>query len=611
MGLIKDVIVVARNSGQGFLIFWLCFLLVLGAVFLCAAAWQLRALCKQCSHEHEQAVRGGLRRLFLLAALCLGSLYLWLLPPLSAPDEVAHYAGAYALSSRLLGQPVWTEDGELRIRAQDMFIDDDPGDGQPDYATPVSARLELRSYIVLHERGLGAEPQAEGYSFSQQKPVPTIFMAYLPQALGFSLARLLGLGGFGLLYLGRLCNFFLYLISVYAAMRIFEKGQSIFMLCALLPMSLELAASLSYDCYIISLSFLLTALSCAGMGGERKLGLMDSLPLSIAAALLAPCKLVYSCLALLPFLIPGRRWDSCRSRLLGLGLLCGLSLASLLFFNRHTLNQLLTAKAPSVQAGTVQADAAETSAAFAIAADSDAELASIAAFETESGAAAGTLHKTEPGTDTGVLSETESGAAAKAVNVLRDEPKYRLSQLLAEPLLFPSLLLHTLHIQGRILLGGIVGEWPGALDYGLSMRQEMLWYCLALLCFFAWPLKAKSSSEAADGSRSIGALSGEESVLTPLQGWACLGIALLTALALSLSMLLAYTPAREDAILGLQGRYFLPLLPLFLLWLRSLPLPLRLRMPALPGLRAVLLFVFLTAEFWFVLHFFRLICLRV
>lgn len=41
---------------------------------------------------------------------------------------------------------------------------------------------------------------------SYQMPVRTTPLAYVPQAMGIALARMLGLGGLGLLFMGRLFN---------------------------------------------------------------------------------------------------------------------------------------------------------------------------------------------------------------------------------------------------------------------------------------------------------------------------------------------------------------------------------------------------------------------
>lgn len=56
--------------------------------------------------------------------MCLGILYMLVLAPLSAPDEVSHYISAYELSNRFLGLPGTDEDGYIYIRAEDDWIED-------------------------------------------------------------------------------------------------------------------------------------------------------------------------------------------------------------------------------------------------------------------------------------------------------------------------------------------------------------------------------------------------------------------------------------------------------------------------------------------------------
>ena len=46
------------------------------------------------------------------------------LPPLSAPDEIAHFASAYALSSRLLGMEAEDENGNIYLRREDLVLSD-------------------------------------------------------------------------------------------------------------------------------------------------------------------------------------------------------------------------------------------------------------------------------------------------------------------------------------------------------------------------------------------------------------------------------------------------------------------------------------------------------
>ena len=56
-----------------------------------------------------------LEQIYLIAGLLLGLGYLFVLPPLSAPDEISHYVGAYQLSSHLLGETANYPTGHVLI----------------------------------------------------------------------------------------------------------------------------------------------------------------------------------------------------------------------------------------------------------------------------------------------------------------------------------------------------------------------------------------------------------------------------------------------------------------------------------------------------------------
>ena len=65
-----------------------------------------------------------LSQVFFITMMLLGSVYSFVLMPLSAPDEVLHYVGAYELSSKMLRtpKPLYDHDGNLRIRKEDTEI---------------------------------------------------------------------------------------------------------------------------------------------------------------------------------------------------------------------------------------------------------------------------------------------------------------------------------------------------------------------------------------------------------------------------------------------------------------------------------------------------------
>ena len=156
-----------------------------------------------------------LEALFAVSVLCLGGIYSLVLPPLSAPDEVSHYISAYECSNRLMGLPSVNEKGLIQIRPEDAWLEDvadvlaDDGSAEGGDEKPVilGQSLTEETYRRIHEErsgeneavhrenvqsssSQGAGQMASSYQFS----VRTTPLAYWPQALGFVLARLLGLG---------------------------------------------------------------------------------------------------------------------------------------------------------------------------------------------------------------------------------------------------------------------------------------------------------------------------------------------------------------------------------------------------------------------------------
>ena len=118
--------------------------------------------------------------LFFGTVMCLGILYMMVLAPLSAPDEVSHYISAYKLSNCFLGLPGTDEDGYIYIRAEDDWMEDEPGisrtgkkkvskslwtgkSGENDAGKPIilGQTLKEETYVAIHNRRAVSEQSAE------------------------------------------------------------------------------------------------------------------------------------------------------------------------------------------------------------------------------------------------------------------------------------------------------------------------------------------------------------------------------------------------------------------------------------------------------------------
>ena len=438
--------------------------------------------------------RWKLHQIYFVAVFWLGLVFMYTLPPLSAPDEILHFTGAYALSNQLMGQPVRDEDGHVRIRQEDEYLVNWPGDNDPCKATVLGQTLDRSVYEAMHEKGLFHATEA-GTSITLQQPVKTTPCAYLLPALGITLARLLKLSAIGLVLLGRFMNLLLFATLGAMTVRRTPIGKELFFAVSLFPMTLELAGSYSYDSYIIALSFYLIAvildlaLAKPAAGITRK----NVIELSVLALLLSPCKMIYATLFLLCLLIPVRKWGTkpWPKWILSVLLIGALIVGSILLVNFREVFRYVNAS------GVTQAP------------------------------------------------EFTSSGDVNTVKL------HDLAELIHDPTLVFRIIRNTFQILGGQFLGTTVGMWLGAFDRGLATPLPLL------VLFWTGTLLL-----AITGRR-------EEPVLTiPHRIWMVL-VFLLLGFILMVSMLLAYTPADTFYILGVQGRYFLPFLPVLLLAFRT------------------------------------------
>lgn len=248
-------------------------------------------------------------RLFLYALITLGLLFSAVFPPLSAPDEDYHFSASYVLSNYLLGKGYQNEDPVL-MREQDAeFYYDAVANVNltaSDYDSAINGLahpLDSSSSEVLVSTG-------RTHWISRNLP-----QSKIASALGITLARLLNLSSIYLYFLGRLCNLAFYIVCVYAAFRIAPVGRNAIALISLLPMSLHLAASYSYDAFIIPMSILLTALCLRSVFRTDRISIVECFKIVAVSVLLAPCKVIYTMIALLALFIPRKRFDSRRHEL--------------------------------------------------------------------------------------------------------------------------------------------------------------------------------------------------------------------------------------------------------------------------------------------------------
>lgn len=455
-----------------------------------------------------KAVR--LETVFAAAVLLFGIGYLCVLPPLSAPDEVKHYISAYQLSNRMMGLPAPGEDGKVRVREEDWFAEDSTGEYQPylaeggalatdedgaDGAKVLGQTLTEETYRLIHEKGLSGweEPlrvgdaagsgtggaAGSGLALSNHQPVVTTPFGYLMPALGITLARLLGLNSLGLLYLGRLMNLLMYTVAAFLAMRRLPFGKEVLFGVGLLPMTIHLSASYSYDVLILAGIFYFTA-HCLYLAYEaERVRPADVLILAAVMAVAGPCKMVYAVFMGLCLLIPVRKFGGWGRWALSAACVLGAWVLAMVLVNSQT----------------------------------------IASYATE----------------------TENYIS------WADEAGFSLTMLLHQPVKLFQMFYNTIIWQAEYWHLTMIGGYLGHVDVVLDVPYLVV--ILFTVCLLGLTFRKPGDTLILTGGKRIWIW-----VLCA----ACAG-------ATMFSMLLAWTPVSSRIICGVQGRYFLPFLPILLL----------------------------------------------
>lgn len=483
--------------------------------------------------------------------LALGVTFTYVTPALVAPDEYTHLAAAYELASTWSGQTAADEDGNLLLRECDAaHFGTKTGDiGVLAYKNEAIAETsEPGSPDVLTTHSEVKAGQGSG--------------SYLAQALGIRLARAQGKNFYTMLLYGRLANLILYLLLAALAVWLAPTSlRGLFACVALLPMPLQLAASLSPDAAVLGLVFSFTAL-CLRLRGEKAVWWQKIL-LIVLGGLTAPGKAIYLPVILLCLLIPAENltYDGNPTvKFLGEELPggCCIHAATLVlafcFWLAANLNAV--AYAARDMNTTVLVTAAAAAAVLLVLA--------LAAYLK--------LHKRPKvffwckvafaavlvvGAVGGVYVVSHMGGGLDPDQLTMTYPNgdsiwtFSFGYICRNIPATVKLLLRTLPEQGALWLQGLLGTTLGE---PIVYRIDVSWLLgVGLLLAVLAAALPRQDEPALLGRRSKAGMA---------------GICLCVVLAV-LAAALNWTPINYQTLFGLQGRYLLPILPLALLLVKS------------------------------------------
>ncbi len=431
--------------------------------------------------------------LAFVGIMVLGLFYQCALPAFSAPDELSHYDTAYYISNQWLGLSPATEGATLVKRSTDaqyQFVD---------YFTDGYTYLYMAENMFTPPDGNYVEEAAE--------LLGPYYLPYYLSAVGLTIGQLLGWAGIFTALFARSLNLLFYAAMVALSVKLAPFGQKIFIAVALLPISLHVGGSFSYDSCLLALSFIILALGLRLIYQKGKINWAEVGIFMLLCFLLGPLKMAYFPITFFAVFIPAKRfakvWQAWLVKL-------GTPLLSFLHFFYRAYFMVWIQMNISIDmdyalnaAQTLTEQAAETAATTTV---------------------------------------TEVAATVSSAPIVGT---YTVATLLAYPGVTLRLVLNTFFCNFTSYFTSMLGGQLGYQDLAEININSLLVFSFLVLLLFAMVRKQG------------------EGALPPLPR-ITFGVSTLCVIGILIIACFSWTLITYETIWGFQGRYLLPVLPLAL-----------------------------------------------
>ena len=235
----------------------------------------------------------SIEKLALFAVLALGTCFIFVFPPNSAPDEAVHFASAYQNASAVLGETS-PDVSMMTIREADKKL-----------LTEYSNYPDRHTYEYFSEELFKPIPPDEmkTVEITRGTGVPYPYI-YAPQTIGVLLGRIINANPEWLYLLGRIFNLIFYAVCVWLAVKLTPIGKGVLAIVALFPMAMELAASHNPDTFSTAFAFIAIAQYLRIAYGDGPTRALDLWLLLATMLAMGPPKVIFFPILMLLFFMP-------------------------------------------------------------------------------------------------------------------------------------------------------------------------------------------------------------------------------------------------------------------------------------------------------------------
>lgn len=283
--------------------------------------------------------------LFFVTVLIMGIAYTSLITPFAAPDETVHYFTAYRFANAVTGvEKTETPEKTVYVRACDTDYNGRLSRYYGKFYVPT-----VSTYARELNSALGAEESEEQIEIHSDF-ISGNYVCYFPAGIGIAIGKALHLSSALTFYLARFMNLLLFAFLGACAVKKIPFGKNAFFVAALLPLTLQQVASVSYDSILIAVGFYYFALCVYLAYFAEKFRVWDIVQLLLCLSVFcAPKAGVYIVLlAALPIVLRNKKLPK-KQRI---GFLCGSIVCAILLFSAFNLWRLSDAGADSAAVET-------------------------------------------------------------------------------------------------------------------------------------------------------------------------------------------------------------------------------------------------------------------
>lgn len=254
-------------------------------------------------------------KIFVFLLVTCGFLLIFLIPPMCVPDENVHFLNSYAASR---GDFFAEANNNTVGKYFPQYVLDFVNANNGKYNGNFEDRYSFGDSYFQSWLEVNQESRQEVYyssSLMSINPWAYIFSA-IGMRMGIISLKILGSNfdtAYNILLAGRIGNFLAYCILGIIAVRVTPVLKKTMMFLLLMPMSIFLGASLSYDAVVIPSSMLFFAVLIRLMNEDvKKVEIRDMIIVSLCALILVSSKPIYAPFLLLLFFVPFSKFGTKR-----------------------------------------------------------------------------------------------------------------------------------------------------------------------------------------------------------------------------------------------------------------------------------------------------------